>query len=184
MIISSDLPDLPGMPSADVVAERVARFDYSARIIRAGGREADRNWQVVLAHTSSEWSGDLDGTMATMTRNDPFQVMHATGLDIHGYETVREFYRERLTTFQGQGFFPQRWVVSDEIVVGNGHFFGTPSGIFFGVKTSGKALCIPMTVWIYFEDGLVKGEAAYLDGHELRRQIEHGTDRRLADPVF
>ena len=46
------------------------------------------------------------------------------------------------------------------------------------VETSGKKICVPMTVWIHFEDGLIKGEAAYLDGHELRHQIVHGTDKR------
>ena len=173
-------------PSLDsqLIAERVARFDYSEQVLFAGGAAAKRNWEMVLAHTSAEWSGDLDGTMATMSRNEPFQVMHATGLNVRGFDQVREFYRERLTTFQGQGFFPHRWVVSDEIIVGNGYFSGTPSGVFFGIASHGKTLCVPMTVWIYFEDGLIKGEAAYLDGDELRRQIVHGTTRRRTDPIL
>ena len=165
------------------VAERAERFEYSEKIIVAGGAKARRNWELLVAHTSAEWSGDLDGTMETMTRNEPFQVMHATGLDIRGFEQVREFYRERLTTFQGQGFFPHRWVVSDEIVVGNGYFYGEPAGVFFGVQAFGRPLCLPMTVWVYFEDDLIKGEAAYLDGRELRRQIEHGTTRHPTDTV-
>jgi predicted ester cyclase len=173
-----------GLPDAKTVAERAAHFDYSAAIIRAGGPKAEHNWRMVVAHTSAEWSCDLDATMATVTRNDPFQVMHATGLDIRGFDAVREFYRQRFLTFQGQGFLAKRWVISDEVVVGNGYFSGTPSGTFFGVQTSGKSLCLPITVWIYFEDGLIKGEAAYLDGNELRRQIEHGTDRQPADMVF
>lgn len=41
-----------------------------------------------------------------------------------------------------------------------------------------------MTVWIYYEDGLIKGEAAYLDGAELRHQIEHGTTRTPDQPVY
>lgn len=166
------------------IAQRAAPFDYSEQIFWAGGAVARRNWQMMLAHTSAEWSGDLDATMETMTRNDPYQIMHATGLEVRGFEAVREFYRERLTTFQGQGFFPHRWVVADDVMVGNGYFSGTPSGVFFGVQTSGKTLCLPMTVWIYFEDGLIKGEAAYLDGHELRHQIALGTSRRPTDPVF
>lgn len=167
-----------------LIAERVARFDYSEQIIFAGGAQAEDNWKTLLAHTSAEWSGDLDAAMATMSRNEPFQIMHATGLNVRGFDQVREFYRERLTTFQGQGFFPHRWVVSDQIVVGNGYFYGSPSGVFFGIASHGKTLCVPMTVWIYFEDGLIKGEAAYLDGDELRRQIVHGTDRRHTDPVL
>jgi predicted ester cyclase len=169
--------------SAAEVAERAARFDYSEKIMMAGGAKAKRNWELLVAHTSAEWSGDLDSTMETMTRNEPFQVMHATGLNVRGFDQVREFYRERLTTFQGQGFFPHRWVVSDGIVVGNGYFCGAPAGVFFGVQAFGKPLCLPMTVWVYFENALIKGEAAYLDGHELRRQIEHGTTRQPTDPM-
>ena len=122
--------------------------------------------------------------MATMTRDDPFQIMHATGLDIRGWENVREFYRKRMQTFSGQGFFPHRWIASDLAIVGSGYFSGRPDGVFFGVQTSGKSLCLPMTVWIYFEDSLVKGEAAYLDGLELQRQIREGTTKNRFDPVY
>jgi len=159
-------------------------FDFSAEVISAGGPIAERNWQRLEEHTIAEWPGDLDGTMATMTRNDPFQIMHATGLDIRGWDEVRAFYEQRMRTFQGQGFFAHRWVVSDKAIVGSGYFSGTPKGVFFGVPTTGKTLCLPMTVWIYFEDTLVKGEAAYLDGLELRRQIREGTDRNRHEPVF
>ena len=103
--------------SAANVMKRAARFKYSDNIYKAEGAKAERNWHLVLAHTSAEWSGDLDGTMETMTRNEPFQVMHATGLDIRGFEQVRAFYRERLKTFEGQAFFPHRWVVSEEAAV-------------------------------------------------------------------
>ena len=161
-----------------------ARFDYSKEIHFAGGAKAQRTWEGLLAHTSAEWSGDLDATMDTVSRNDPFQIMHATGLHVRGWEQVREFYRERLRTFQGQGFIPHRWVVSDEIIVGNGYFSGAPKGVFFGTPSTGQTLCIPLTVWIYFENGLVKGEAAYLDGAELRRQLRFGTTRTPTDPVF
>jgi predicted ester cyclase len=149
-------------------------FDFSAELVIAGGAAARRNWEVLEAHTVAEWSCDLDATMATITRNDPFQIMYATGLHVRGFEAVREFYRRRMQTFQGQGFFARRWVVTDALAIGNGQFRGTPQGVFFGVATTGKRLCLPMTVWIHFADGLLRGEATYLDGAELRRQIEHG----------
>lgn len=149
-------------------------FDFSAEVVMAGGAVARRNWAVLEAHTVAEWSCDLDATMATVSRHDPFQIMHATGLNVRGYDNVREFYRRRMQTFQGQGFFARRWVVSDEVIVGNGQFRGTPRGVFFGTPTTGKRLCLPMTVWVYFDDGLLRGEATYLDGLELKRQIEHG----------
>jgi predicted ester cyclase len=159
-------------------------FDFSADVIMAGGAVAERNWERLKEHTVAEWSGDLDGTMATMSRNDPFQIMYATGLHVRGWEAVRDFYAERLKTFQGQGFFAHRWVVSDQAIVGVGYFSGAPKGVFFGVPTDGKTLCLPMTIWIYFEDTLLKGEAAYLDGLELQRQIREGGPQDRHAPVF
>ena len=159
-------------------------FDFSAKVIKAGGAVAERNWQRLIEHTVAEWSGDLDATMATMSRNDPFQIMHATGLHVVGFDAVREFYKNRMRTFQGQGFFAHRWVVSDEAIVGQGYFDGTPNGVFFGTPTTGKKLCLPMSIWIYFEDTLLKGEAAYLDGRQLQRQIVEGTNRTRHEPVY
>ena len=159
-------------------------FDFSAKVIMAGGTVAERNWERLKEHTVAEWSGDLDITMETMSRNDPFQIMYATGLHVRGFEEVREFYRQRMETFSGQGFFAHRWVVSDEVIVGNGYFSGTPSGIFFGVQTTGKALLLPMSLWIYFEDTLLKGEAAYLDSAELKRQVVEGASGDIRAPVY
>jgi len=159
-------------------------FDFSAQVIKAGGALADRNWARLVDHTVAEWSGDLDGTMATMSRNDPFQIMYATGLHVVGFDEVREFYRNRMLTFQGQGFFAHRWVVSDEVIVGNGYFEGVPNGVFFGTPTTGKKLCLPMSIWIYFEDTMLKGEAAYLDGRDLQRQIVEGTYRSRHTQVY
>lgn len=161
-----------------------ADFDFTAEVIMAGGAIAQRNWARLREHMVAEWSCDLDATMATVTRNDPFQIMHATGLHIRGWDNVRDFYAQRMKTFQGQGFFAHRIVVSEKLIVGNGYFSGTPSGVFFGTQTCGNTLCLPMTVWIYFEDTLVKGEAAYLDGLELQRQIREGTTTGRTMPVF
>jgi len=159
-------------------------FDFSAKVIKAGGAMADKNWHRLVDHTVAEWSGDLDATMATMSRNDPFQIMYATGLHVVGFDEVREFYRNRMLTFQGQGFFAHRWVVSDEVIVGNGYFEGVPNGVFFGTPATGKKLCLPMSIWIYFEDTMLKGEAAYLDGRELQRQIVEGTNQSRHTPLY
>lgn len=161
-----------------------SQFDFSAERIMAGGAIAQRNWERLEEHTIAEWTGDLDATMSTMTRNDPFQIMYATGLHVRGFEEVREFYRRRMTTFSGQGFFAKRWVVSDQVIVGNGYFSGTPQGEFFGMPATGKSLLLPMSLWIYFEDTLLKGEATYLDGAELRRQLREGPRGRIEDPVY
>jgi len=162
-------------------------FDFSAEVVMAGGKQAEANWKRLEEHVLAEWSGDLDGTMATMTRNDPFQIMHGTGMRIIGWENVREFYRRRMEAHTGQGFYAKRWVVSEKYIVGNGYMQAEPVGEFFGVIGTGKRVLVPMTLWWYFDfddNGLVKGEASYIDGVELKRQIEHGTDAQLSDHLW
>lgn len=148
-------------------------FDLGPAITIAPTETARRNFARMQAHTTAEWTGDLDATMATMTR-DPFQVFHATGLVVSGYDAVRAFYAERFRTFSGQGLFAHRMVVTDDLLVAEGYYQGAPKGVFFGVMTYGKPLLFPLTVWVYFEDTLLKGEAAYCDRAELDRQIREG----------
>jgi len=148
-------------------------FDLGPDISIADSEIARRNFERMRAHTTAEWSGDLDATMATMTA-DPFQVFHPTGLKVYGYDAVRAFYRERFRTFSGQGLFAHRMIVTDTVLVAEGYYQGSPDGMFFGLMSHGKPLCFPITVWVYFEDTLLKGEAAYFDGAEVARQIREG----------
>lgn len=65
-----------------------------------------------------------------------------------------------LPAFQGQGFYAHRWIVTDEVIVGQGFFENAPKGNLFGIPSYGRPIFLPMSLWIYFEDGLLKGEAA------------------------
>lgn len=159
-------------------------FDFSAKMIFAGSSEAERNWDYMKAHAVAEWSGDVDATMETITRNDPFQIFHPTGLDVRGWDNVRAFYAERFETFSGQGFYAHRWIVTDEVIAGQGYFKNAPEGNFFGVPSYGKPIFLPMALWIYFEDGLLKGEAAYFDRMELERQLQEGATGDVRTPLY
>ncbi len=157
-------------------------FDLGPDITFAGTEIAQQNFERMRAHTTAEWTGDLDTTMATMTR-DPFQVFHATGLAVYGYDAVRAFYKERFQTFSGQGLYAHRMVVTDKLLVTEGYYKGSPDGMFFGVMTHGKPLFLPMTVWVYFEDTLIKGESGYFDLNELQRQIREGQEGDVRTPL-
>lgn len=161
-----------------------SEFDFSAQMFFAGGPQAQRNWDCMKDHAVAEWSGDVEATMATITRNDPFQVFYPTGLDVRGWENVRTFYAERFETFSGQGFYAHRWIVTDEVIAGQGYFKNNPKGNFFGLPSYGKPIFLPMALWIYFENGLLKGEAAYFDRKELERQIEEGATGDVRTPIY
>ena len=162
-----------------------ADFDFSAAISFDGSAAARANWDCLKAHMIAEWSGDLDGTMATITRDNPFQIFHGTGTEIWGWDNVREFYRARFKVFSGQGFYAQRIVCTDTVIVAQGWCSITPrSGNLFGAEAAGKPIFQPLALWVYFENGLIKGEAAYFDGAEMQRQLREGATGDVRTPVF
>jgi len=160
-------------------------FDFSAEMSFDGSVAARNNWDCLKAHMIAEWSGDLDATMATVTRNNPFQIFHGTGTEIWGWENVREFYRQRFQVFSGQGFYAKRIVCTEKVIVGQGWCSTTPRpGNFFGAESAGKPVFYPIALWIYFENGLIKGEAAYFDGAEVARQLREGKTGDVRTPIF
>lgn len=163
-----------------------ADFDFSAEMMFDGSAAARRNWDCMKAHMVAEWSGDLDATMATITRNEPFQIFHGTGLKVVGWDNVREFYRQRLQAFSGQGFFARRIQIGATCLAAQGwhHVTTRPGQPFFGAMSQGKPVFLPMALWVYFEDGLLKGEAAYFDGAELQRQLREGATGDVHAPLW
>lgn len=160
----------------------IPQFDLGPDITIAGTDIAQRNFERMREHTDAEWTCDLDKTMASMSA-DPFQQIPATGLALYGYDAVRAFYKERFQTFSGQGLYAHRMVVTDKVLVAEGYYKGAPKGMFFGVVTHGRPLFLRLTVWVYFENTLVKGEVAYFDGLELQRQIREGQDGDVRTPL-
>ena len=150
-------------------------FNFTAQLSVFDSDKARANYQRFCDHAVAEWSGDLDATMKTVSPDNPFQIFQATGVEIWGYEEVRQFYAERLVTFTGQGFHAKHWIFTDDVAVGRGWFKGSPKGMFFGTLAHGKPLFFAMTLWIYFDrNSLILGETAYSDSAELQRQIREG----------
>lgn len=162
-----------------------ADFDFSATMSFDGSAAATANWDCLQAHMIAEWSGDLDGTMTTITRDNPFQIFHGTGMEIWGWDKVRDFYRERFKVFSGQGFYAKRIVCTGEVIVAQGWCSITPrKGVLFGAEAGGKPIFQPLALWVYFAHGLIKGEAAYFDGAEMRRQLRDGASGDVHTPVY
>jgi len=143
-----------------------------------------RNWDIFLEHARAEQACDLDATMATVHRDAPFQIYRAGGLDIWGWDNVRDFYRERFTVFQGRAAFPQRFVMTETYAVTHAWYKGAPNGNFFGHQTWGKPLFFPLTIWIYFKDGLLLGESGTWDGATVERQAREGATGNVCTPLL
>ena len=160
-------------------------FNFTAALTVFDSDKARANYQMFCNHAVAEWSGDLEATMATVSPDNPFQIFQATGVEVWGLPAVREFYRDRLVTFTGQGFHAKQWVFTDDVAIGRGWFKGSPKGMFFGTMTDGKPLFFAMTLWLYFDgQSKIRGETAYSDSAELHRQIREGQDGDVSRPLY
>jgi len=141
------------------------------------GARRRRNLETVLAHMKAETAGDLDGLMATITKqHEPHYHAYGTDdpvLNPRGRAAVRQFY----TAFVASGAVKleldvDRLVVDDDAVIteglmkiaypGNllrlmGHAVSDPDA-FYLFRTR---MCV---VWPMDEDGLVIGEDTYSEG--------------------
>lgn len=159
-------------------------FDMRANIKFDGSAQARRNWDMAQQHAVAEWSNDLEATMATIHPDNPFQLCYATGMEVWGYEGVKEFYRNRHKVFNGQGFHAHRVIATDEFVAMNGWFKGVAEGKFFLLPAEGRPMFFPITIWIYFKDNLVLGESTFFDSAEVKRQIKEGATGDVRTPIY
>jgi hypothetical protein len=171
--------------SSAILAFSEAERALEPRIITHGDPAVtQRNWDTFFEHNRAEQHLDLDATMATVHRDGPFQIYHASGLEVWGWENVRAFYRERMTVFGGRAAFPQRIVMTEDFAVIQAWFKGAPAGNFFGHQTWGNPLFFPLTIWFYFRDGLVLGESGVWDGATVERQARDGATGDVCTPLL
>jgi hypothetical protein len=162
-----------------------AERDLRPVIVRAGDPAiVQRNLDVFQQHALAEQVLDLETTMATIHRDQPFQIFRSSGCEVWGWENVREFYRQRMTVFSGQALFAQSMFIGETEGVVRGWFKGAPNGYFFGHATTGKPLFFPATVWLYFKDGLLLGETSYFNGALVDRQAAEGATGDVCAPLY
>lgn len=111
--------------------------------------------ELLIAHETAEFNMDLDGVMATLVEHPVFE-MPAVGLQIEGYEAVREMYRRFLAGGDRMNIWADRRVhaVSDNELVREAYvYFDTPEG-----RVTGQ-YCVVLT----FEGDKLLGEKFYMD---------------------
>jgi steroid delta-isomerase-like uncharacterized protein len=131
---------------------------------------APRNAATLQAHVAAETAFDMAATLATLTLDCVFEDM-PTGRTHHGHEGVRAYYEAWWRAF---GNVPERgrlYVVSPDRLVVETHFVGTHRGEYEGVAATGRAIDLPVAIFVQFKDGLMHGERFYYDRATLLRQI-------------
>src|SRR5690606_13423171 len=116
-------------------------------------------------HFLTEWNGDIEATMATIHPDRPWQRIPALGVDVNGFDAVREYYLRRFETWPGPAMKHfDRVTVADTCLIVEGTLSVEPRGAFGAIRTDAKHLTAPCVIVVDFKDGLILGETVYVDG--------------------
>jgi ketosteroid isomerase-like protein len=133
---------------------------------------ARKNKRGVEAHFEAEWNGDIEATMRTIHPDDPWQVIHGFGVDVRGYDAVRDYYNARFGSWPGPAMDHfTRVTVTDTAVIFEGTLDIRPQGEWAGRQAEGTKISVPCTIVVDMRDGLVLGETVYLDSAGAQAQI-------------
>lgn len=137
---------------------------------------ARANYALLERHFEAEWHSDIDGTMATIHPDDPWQSIPALGVDVRGFDAVRDYYLRRFASWPGPAMeWFDRTTVTDSCIIVEGRLQVTPKGDFGGMAAAGAQLSAPCVIIVDCRDGLIIGETVYVDGAALRGQLAaHG----------
>ncbi len=129
---------------------------------------ARANKAMLERHFALEWACDIDGTMSTMHPDNPWQRIPALGVDVVGFDAVRDYYLKRFDSWPGRalaGF--DRVTVADTCIYTEGMLDIQPTGAFGGIDMAGRTLRTPVIIVVDFRDGLVLGETVYMDASAI-----------------
>jgi hypothetical protein len=139
--------------------------DYTrGTLFVAPGAAARTHKEIFERHLNAEWMSDIEGTMATIHPEGPFQRIPALGVDVLGYEGVRRFYEGRFKSWPGPALKHfDRVAVTDNCIYVEGRMEIETSGKFLGLRAYGTRISAPVVIVLEFRDGLLAGETVYMD---------------------
>jgi ketosteroid isomerase-like protein len=145
--------------------------DYTrGTLFVAPSAAARANKDVFERHLNAEWVSDIEGTMATIHPDEPFQRIPALGVEAIGFEAIRRFYEGRFVSWPGPALKHfDRVAVTDTCIYVEGRMEIETSGQFQGLKASGRRISAPVVIVVEFRDGLLSGETVYMDGALVKR---------------
>lgn len=125
---------------------------------------------VLRRHVSAETAFDMEGTLATLTRDCLFEDV-PTGELHRGREGVRRYYNEWWSAFGNVPEGSRRHVPAADTLIVETRFVGVHRGPYRGLAASGRKIDLPVAIFVSFRDGLMAGERFYYDRASLLGQI-------------
>jgi ketosteroid isomerase-like protein len=154
---------MPGAKQSPTQFTRLEDYTHGVLFV-APGLAAKTNKAVFERHLNAEWVSDIEGTMATIHPEAPFQRIPALGVDVLGFEGVRRFYEGRFASWPGPALKHfDRVAVTDSCIYVEGRMEIETRGHFEGLRASGRHISAPVVIVLEFRDGLLAGETVYMD---------------------
>jgi predicted ester cyclase len=133
--------------------------------------------QAIEDHFEAEWNSDIEATMRTIHPDDPWQAIPGLGVDVRGFDAVREYYENRFQSWPGPAMDHfDRVTVTDTCVYFEGELEIQPSGSFGGIAVEGKPIKVPALIVVDCREGKVLGETVHLDSAAVLGQVGVGSD--------
>ena len=128
------------------------------------------NEAILRRHVSAETAFDMEGTLATLTKDCLFEDM-PSGETYRGLEAVRAYYQEWWTAFGNVPSGSRLHVPYGDCLIVETRFVGTHKGGYRGIAATGRPIDLPLVIIVSFRDGLMSGERFYYDRQTLLNQI-------------
>ena len=128
------------------------------------------NFLIVKRHVIAETEHRMTETLETLTEDCVFDDK-AFGRVWHGRDGAAAYYRLWWDAFAIRPETDQRYAPSQDLLVVETRFTGHHDGPFLGVAPTGRAVSVPMTIFVSFRDGLLSGERFYWSLADLMGQI-------------
>lgn len=145
--------------------------DYTTGRVFVADTDLSRaNKAVFEKHLVSEWKSDIENTMVTIHRDNPYQKIPALGVDVHGHDGVREFYLGRFASWPGPAMKSfDRVTITDHNIYVEGKFDVETSGDDLkGLKVAGRTVTTPCMIVLECRDRLLVGEIVYMDSGDFK----------------
>ena len=127
------------------------------------------NREILLRHVEAETEHRMEETLATLTEDCIFDD-RAFARVWNGREGARAYYRLWWDAFGVTPHTSARYMPAPDLLVVETNFKGRHKGAFLGVAPTGRAVDVPMTIFVTFADGLMSGERFYWN---LGTLLEH-----------
>jgi len=98
-------------------------------------------------------------------------VMHEGAVDVNGIDSARAYYANYLTGFSEVSFTIKDVFGQGDKIVKYWNFKGTHTGMFFGIKATGKTVNVDGVTLVRMEKGKIAEERDFIDNLEFMQQL-------------